>query len=987
MKLWNICIFVLLLSSFLISAINLCAQEKTMGLITSTNESFEGYTLFAPLQNNTTYLIHLNGEKINTWESNFSPGNSAYLLENGNLLRTANINNPRFTSGGTGGRVQKFSWAGDIIWEFTYSSDTSCQHHDIELIPNGNILMIAWEYKTRAQAIQAGCDPSLVNEKGLYPDHIIEVDTTYEIVWEWHVWDHLVQDYDASKDNYNSVADHPELIDINFQSQLGAHRGGPDWNHTNSIDYNPELDQILLSVRTFNEIWIIDHSATTAEAAGHSGGQSGMGGDLLYRWGNPAAYKAGLPSDQKLFGQHDAQWIESGKPGEGNILIFNNGTGRPGDQYSSIVEIVPPILADNSYDKTPGQAYGPDQMYWNFTADPNTVFFADHISGCQRLANGNTLICDGTHGIITEVTTNMDTVWQYINPVTAGGPLTQGDAVPSGANELFRAYRYDTSYAAFNGKNLYPRGPVEKYVNPLPAADILTHIPSQTGGDRGLFVRITPPAVSRFNDGAPVVISVPGGFQDNGIGDRETQLHEHGFIEIRFNFPGAGQYPFNSGGTYDYRGLQSLQALRDIILFAQGLKTNVGDSTLEQLTVPVAPLNNNIGLVGWSNGGNTNICAAGMYGEHFPGLAWILNWESPVGDGMPQAEAGAKSEENLRPYNSGVNPAYDPATGSWDLSQLAFDSQIQIPILFDTDNHVTGSLYVDKNQNGLVDLGSDFIFYPLTFDLNGNYKSFYSERVRQAAASLQVLPPNPPEHIPTVQETQTFWHWRNGEYWIDSTIQKNPDLMFMIVASDTDHVQISPDHPHVIIQYNGFLNAGCRFVRLNPDKSYVEDYLNQSYPTAADNDAFVELKRNQIQNMVEPGNSKYDYFNQVTVAAAGVCELADRTYYNNTNPQLNNILTGIVHFKESEHKIFSLQNTPNPFNSSTTITFIIEKTSEVTIDAINMRGQQVARIFKGRKKAGTHSVEWEALYQPSGIYFLRLRSDYTINTCKCLLLK
>ncbi|MEJ2629567.1 MAG: T9SS type A sorting domain-containing protein [bacterium] len=241
--------------------------------------------------------------------------------------------------------------------------------------------------------------------------------------------------------------------------------------------------------------------------------------------------------------------------------------------------------------------------------------------------------------------------------------------------------------------------------------------------------------------------------------------------------------------------------------------------------------------------------------------------------------------------------------------------------------------------------------------------------------------------ILSLAETHNFWHWRNGEYWIDSTIQKNPQLMFMIVASDTDHVQESPDHPHVIIQYEAFIDAGCRFVRLNPDRSYIEDYLNHSYPTAVDNEAFLRLERHNMQNLVEPGNSRNNFFNQVTVAAAGACELADRTYYNNVDPQLDTPLTGIETLPESEQQIFYLQNSPNPFNSSTTVWFTIPKASMVNIEVFNMRGQKVTTIFKGRKNTGTHSVQWKALYQPSGIYFLRLKSGNRIKTCKCLLLK
>ena len=102
-----------------------------------------------------------------------------------------------------------------------------------------------------------------------------------EVVWEWHIWNHLIQDYDESKANYGTVAEHPELIDINYD----RNDGHPDWLHMNAIDYNPILDQIVMSVPYFDELWVIDHSTSKEEAASHTGGKSGKGGDLLYRWG------------------------------------------------------------------------------------------------------------------------------------------------------------------------------------------------------------------------------------------------------------------------------------------------------------------------------------------------------------------------------------------------------------------------------------------------------------------------------------------------------------------------------------------------------------------------------------------------------------------------------------------------------------------------------------------------------------------------------
>ena len=178
------------------------------------------------------------------------------------------------------------TWDGADAWTYVYSGGVA--HHDIEVLPNGNVLMIVRETKPAAEAIAQGRDPDLLAEGELWTVFIIEVEptgpTSGNIVWEWRAWDHLVQDHDPTQNNFAGVGVHPELIDINyFDPTRPAER---DWRHANAVDYNEEFDQIVLSVRHFSEFWVIDHSTTTEEAAGHSGGDRGRGGDLLYRWGN-----------------------------------------------------------------------------------------------------------------------------------------------------------------------------------------------------------------------------------------------------------------------------------------------------------------------------------------------------------------------------------------------------------------------------------------------------------------------------------------------------------------------------------------------------------------------------------------------------------------------------------------------------------------------------------------------------------------------------
>ena len=235
----------------------------------------------------------------------------------------------------------------------------------------------------------------------------------------------------------------------------------------NSIAYHPALDQIALTVRGCNEVWILDHSTTTQEAAGHRGGRHGHGGDLIYRWGNPAAYQRGTTQDKQLIQQHDAQWIPEGSPGAGHLTIFNNGYDRG---WSSLEEIAPPLDANGRYTLDAGKPYGPARPVWHYEAKNRTDFFSPEISGAQRLPNGNTLICAGVVGHLFEITSDGEMVWQYVNPMVRGGILAQGELPGKDMrghlwNAVFKVHRYAPDHPGLAGRDLTPRGVIE-----LPAA-------------------------------------------------------------------------------------------------------------------------------------------------------------------------------------------------------------------------------------------------------------------------------------------------------------------------------------------------------------------------------------------------------------------------------------------------------------------------------------------------------------------------------------
>ncbi|KPA13040.1 Arylsulfotransferase [Candidatus Magnetomorum sp. HK-1] len=225
-----------------------------------------------PLYSTEAYLINNYGNTIHSWDTGYNPSNSCYLLSSGNFLQTADMGDSIFDAAATGGRVMEVATDSSTEWTFDYYGDEYILHHDVEYMSNGNVLMIAYELISYDDALAAGRKPRYLSDEGLYSDMILEVNpSSGEIVWQWRVWDHLIQDQNSNKDAYGIVADHPEKIDLNYTTKY------PDYNHFNSVDYNEELDQILISCKIYNEIWMIDHSTSTEEAASDSGGTYGKG--------------------------------------------------------------------------------------------------------------------------------------------------------------------------------------------------------------------------------------------------------------------------------------------------------------------------------------------------------------------------------------------------------------------------------------------------------------------------------------------------------------------------------------------------------------------------------------------------------------------------------------------------------------------------------------------------------------------------------------
>lgn len=345
---------------------------------------------------NRVYLMTKKAELLHEWTLTNNIGNDVFLLPNGNLLASLESDNPQMPWGGKGGRMQLIQPDNSLEWDYILSNEEREIHHDIELLPNGNVIALVWERISSAEAVSEG----FMLEEEIYPEAVIEINpSTNEIVWEWKSMNHLIQDYDETKKNYGIVSENPNLIDLNYTPQdesLPPVNG--DIMHANAITYDEVNDVILLSVNSYSEIWAIDHSTSTEEAARHSGGNYGKGGDLIYRFGNPSAYQ-NLEGIRLFHNNHFPNLLKG--ENQGKVLIFSNGNDI---EQSTVYELELPTVYElkTNFNNEPS-------ITWSFT-NPN--LYSGKVSGAVPLENGNILITEGDFGF-WEVTREKEVVWKF----------------------------------------------------------------------------------------------------------------------------------------------------------------------------------------------------------------------------------------------------------------------------------------------------------------------------------------------------------------------------------------------------------------------------------------------------------------------------------------------------------------------------------------------------------------------------------------------
>ncbi|MGW9687235.1 aryl-sulfate sulfotransferase [Flagellimonas sp. 2504JD1-5] len=379
------------------------------GQVEFLNESlvYDGYVLINDAGNDRVYLMDKEANILHEWDIPSGIGNDVELLPDGRLLGIMKADDPQIKYGGQGGKLQYVKPDSTIEWNFDYSSEDYITHHDVELLPTGNLITIVWEKRTIEQAEAAGSSMEI----DVFPEAIIEVNpSTDQIVWEWHAWDHLIQDHDDTKENFGVVAENPRLINLNYVTDKEG-----DIMHANGIEYDEINDLIYLSVNFYHEVWVIDHSTTTEQAASNAGGSYGFGGDLVYRFGNPEAY--GNAMGEQLFRNNHHPLLLDGA-NLGKISIFTNG----GDlNKSTAYELLLPDpfgLASNT-DNEP-------EVSWSFE-DPD--LYSPKVSGMVPLPNGNRMITEGNFGV-WEVSDAGEVVWKF-----------------EGEGFFWRAYHYDKDHS------------------------------------------------------------------------------------------------------------------------------------------------------------------------------------------------------------------------------------------------------------------------------------------------------------------------------------------------------------------------------------------------------------------------------------------------------------------------------------------------------------------------------------------------------------
>jgi hypothetical protein len=377
---------------------------------------------------------------------------------------------------------------------------------------------------------------------------------------------------------------------------------------------------------------------------------------------------------------------------------------------------------------------------------------------------------------------------------------------------------------------------------------------------------------ARYPEGAPIIVHSAAAASVDRVGG--GCLSRRGFVEVAFQ----------CSGNPDARFAPCSEALADVLAFATGRIRSMENKSIEEYTGTIKVETTNVGLVGWSGGGNRAVLTMARYGDRFPGLKWYASWESPM---LASVDTGTGSIFQRNPY-------YDPTAGRVDFDRLRYSPEMPLwvwPIqtLPPDPAWPPGGLYLDGDGNGTFNKDADYGFWAVYDSLSAGQprKAFYFPTIIREARDRKVFGSVWPSRIATVQEVEERARSEDALRHVRDAVRRLPRLAVLVFESEAHHV-IS-DASHAIAQVNAWLDAGARWVRFNPDTNYVESVTRRKPSRVVQNPAGQRLDRHTIDTLLEPEEANGGPSDAQGMAAA-VSELADRTRRRNWAPVLTAVL-------------------------------------------------------------------------------------------------
>ena len=408
-----------------------------------------------------------------------------------------------------------------------------------------------------------------------------------------------------------------------------------------------------------------------------------------------------------------------------------------------------------------------------------------------------------------------------------------------------------------------------------------TYVNSAGVGD--IAILIAEPKAARYPEGAGVVVVVSPIFSQAGGFQTDPDLTSIGLIQISYLWPGQSDQStgVKSGGTFDYGGVTSVQVLQDVIRFASGQIPDKDGEYLSSLITTTA-LETEVGLYAFSDAGIAAVNVLSLDGDNLANVQYFIGRENPTVDTLSCLEAGYIDTTN-QPV---LNPFYTyPTSYGFDKIMLNYANVRWNPTFKDQYSTEVGRAYLDMDGSGNISSG-DFVFswrVPVMFG-----KRYYSVALTQALLDNGSLTTSTwPADVATPEEAARDWQYRESPERYIALRTKMPQLKVLLVFGQNDTFQAATDKPHIHQAFQGFRFEAGLWVRLNPDRAYIQSMMPSAGNSFPDNPANTEpLDWAQIGSYAYPVQG--DATKLVPLAAAA--EMADRTHFGRWDENLGQVL-------------------------------------------------------------------------------------------------